>query len=378
MNEEMAGTNVSHPGNTSYINLELNEKLVLDYLVVTLIIVLCLAFGVIGNLLVIKVYYCNIRVDPLSGRAFIPALAVMDLLSCVAGSTIYLVQNLQPASFSGDGFCKSLYVLAYSCSMGASLMLVIISVHRHRKVCMPFRRQFPVLLVKLSPFLAGGLGLLLTLPMIPVVGKYKYEHIYYNMHGQKCTVLYRTHMKVYFWIYFTVIASVFFGTCVVISALSFKIHRIIQKQILFRKSSTVSSDKSFSLTPSPHDKEESESELNSSTRGSSGRRSFSNILNNGTGTLRQARPKPKREKREYATMFLLISIIYVITWFPTLVVNGVKVIWSGIEEWSTPPAYVTLRLLNSLFTLNNIANPLIYFKFDREFRKHLLSFRCRK
>lgn len=370
-------SNVTLSENFTYINYELNRALAADYLFVTIIIVILLISGVFGNLLVIKVYYFNIRVDPLSGRAFLPALAVMDLLACVAGSIIYMVQNLQPASFSGDALCKFYYVLAYTCTMGASIMLVIISVYRHRKVCTPFKRQFPVLLVKLSPFIAGVIGLVMTLPMIPVVGEFQYMHTFYRQHGQKCTVLYNTTLKVYFWIYFVVIASVFFGTCVVISLLSFLIHRIIKKQNKFRKSSMTRSDTSFSPNPQPSGTEESESEQQSSNRSRGSR----GTLSQGTlnGTLNQAiKPRPKREKREYAIMFLLISIVYVVTWLPTLVVNGVKVLSHGIEERSAPPVYITLRFLNSLFTLNNVANPFIYFKFDREFRKHFLSFRCRR
>lgn len=370
-------SNVTLSENFTYINYELNRALAADYLFVTIIIVILLISGVFGNLLVIKVYYFNIRVDPLSGRAFLPALAVMDLLACVAGSIIYMVQNLQPASFSGDALCKFYYVLAYTCTMGASIMLVIISVYRHRKVCTPFKRQFPVLLVKLSPFIAGVIGLVMTLPMIPVVGEFQYRHTFYRQHGQKCTVLYNTTLKVYFWIYFVVIAFVFFGTCVVISLLSFLIHRIMKKQIKFRKSSMTRSDTSFSPNPQPSGTEESESEQQSSNRSRGSR----GTLSQGTlnGTLNQAiKPRPKREKREYAIMFLLISIVYVVTWLPTLVVNGVKVLSHGIEERSAPPVYITLRFLNSLFTLNNVANPFIYFKFDREFRKHFLSFRCRR
>lgn len=370
-------SNVTLSENFTYINYELNRALAADYLFVTIIIVILLISGVFGNLLVIKVYYFNIRVDPLSGRAFLPALAVMDLLACVAGSIIYMVQNLQPASFSGDALCKFYYVLAYTCTMGASIMLVIISVYRHRKVCTPFKRQFPVLLVKLSPFIAGVIGLVMTLPMIPVVGEFQYRHTFYRQHGQKCTVLYNTTLKVYFWIYFVVIAFVFFGTCVVISLLSFLIHKIMKKQIKFRKSSMTRSDTSFSPNPQPSGTEESESEQQSSNRSRGSR----GTLSQGTlnGTLNQAiKPRPKREKREYAIMFLLISIVYVVTWLPTLVVNGVKVLSHGIEERSAPPVYITLRFLNSLFTLNNVANPFIYFKFDREFRKHFLSFRCRR
>lgn len=375
--EGTAHANMTPRENFTYINYELNRALAADYLFVTVLIAVLLISGVFGNLLVIKVYYFNIRVDPLSGRAFLPALAVMDLLACVAGSTIYMVQNLQPASFSGDALCKFYYVLAYSCTMGASIMLVIISVYRHRKVCTPFKKQFPVLLVKLSPFIAGVTGLIMTLPMIPVVGEFQYRHKFYKQHGQKCTVLYNTTLKVYFWIYFVVIASVFFGTCVVISFISFRIHRIIKKQIQFRKSSMTRSDTSFSPNPQPSGAEESESEQQSSSRSRGSRKSLAHGTLNGT--LKQAvKPRHKREKREYAVMFLLISIVYVATWLPTLVVNGVKVLSHGIEEHSAPPVYITLRFLNSLFTLNNVANPFIYFKFDREFRKHFLSFRCKR
>lgn len=166
-----------------------------------------------------------------------------------------------------------------------------------------------------------------------------------------------------------------FGTCVVISFISFRIHRIIKKQIQFRKSSMTRSDTSFSPNPQPSGAEESESEQQSSSRSRGSRKSLAHGTLNGT--LKQAvKPRHKREKREYAVMFLLISIVYVATWLPTLVVNGVKVLSHGIEEHSAPPVYITLRFLNSLFTLNNVANPFIYFKFDREFRKHFLSFRC--
>jgi hypothetical protein len=367
--------NIFRGENISYVNYDLNSLLTEDYLYVTVSIVLLLVCGIIGNSIVIKIYYFNIKVDPLSGRAFIPALACMDLLACIAGSLIYLVQNLQAAAFSGDAMCKFYYVLAYSCTMGASLMLVLISVHRHRKVCSPFKRQFPLIAVKLSPFITGATGLILTLPMIPVVGEYRYFHTFYKKYGQKCTVLYETDLEVYFWIYFVIIASIFFTTCVVISVLSYLIHKTIQRQIKFRRSSISTanrSETSFSPVPCP---EESGSLTDpQSSRNQRSVRQNSHETTNGT---LQKKSRPKREKREYAIMFLAISIIYVVTWLPTLVVNGVKVLLNGVEETSTPVQYTILRYLNSLFTLNNIVNPIIYFKFDKDFRRRLQAmFQC--
>ncbi|XP_062572319.1 cholecystokinin receptor type A-like, partial [Saccostrea cucullata] len=314
--------NFTNDGNISYINPHLNSVLTLDYIYVTVVIVILLVCGVIGNAIVIKIYCFSIKVDPLSGRAFIPALAVVDLLSCIAGSIIYLVQNLQAASFSGDALCKFYYVLAYSCTMGASLMLVIISIHRHRKVCTPFKKQFPVQVVKFSPLVAGVAGLVLTLPMIPIVGEYKYKQIFYQEYGQKCTVLYHTDMEIYFWIYFIIIASIFFATCIVISVMSFLIHRTIKRQIQFRKSSTSSrTETSFSSSPLPHpsnaEESDSHSELQSIKTPLSVKDGAKGTMN---GSLKRVSSKlrPKREKREYAIMFLAISVVYVITWLPTL------------------------------------------------------------
>lgn len=372
-------SNISHGENFSYVNYDLNIVLARDYVYVTVVIILLLICGVIGNAIVMKIYYFNIKVDPRSGRAFIPALAFMDLFACMTGSLIYLIQNMQAAAFSGDALCKFYYVLAYSCTMGASFMLVIISIHRYRKVCTPFKRQFPLYAVKLSPLVTGAAGLILTLPMIPVVGEYKYFHHFYGQHGQKCTVLYLTHLDIYFWIYFVVVASVFFATCVVISVLSYLIHKTIVRQINFRRNSSFNkSETSFPLNSQPSCTEESESQ--STSQNSRAQRSAKdNIEGTVNGTLQKtsAKARPKREKREYAIMFLAISVVYVITWLPTLVVNGVKVLLKGVEEKSTPPEFTILRLFNSLFTLNNIVNPLIYFKFDKDFRRHLLSmFHC--
>lgn len=89
--EGMVYVNMILCENFIYINYEFNWVFVVDYLFVIVLIVVLLISGVLGNFLVIKVYYFNIRVDLLSGRVFFFVLVVMDLLVCVVGFIIYMV-----------------------------------------------------------------------------------------------------------------------------------------------------------------------------------------------------------------------------------------------------------------------------------------------
>lgn len=66
-------------------------------------------------------------------------------------------------------------------------------------------------------------------------------------------------------------------------------------------------------------------------------------------------------------MFLFIFIVYVVMWLLILVVNGVKVLSYGIEEYFVFFVYIIFRFFNSLFMFNNVVNLFIYFKFDCEF-----------
>lgn len=66
-------------------------------------------------------------------------------------------------------------------------------------------------------------------------------------------------------------------------------------------------------------------------------------------------------------MFLFIFIVYVVMWLLMLVVNGVKVLSYGIEEYFVLFVYIIFRFFNSLFMFNNVVNLFIYFKFDCEF-----------
>ncbi|XP_062614998.1 cholecystokinin receptor type A-like [Saccostrea cucullata] len=142
-------------------NRDLAENLMFDNVVLSLYILI----GLLGNSIVIIVYGFLMKGDK-EERYFIPILAAVDLCTCLLGSSFGIALNMMPVKFDNNFACKTMKFLVPFFVFTSVLFLLIIAVHRYRKVCKPFGKQMTKKWKQFSICFAAIIGLTLSLPML--------------------------------------------------------------------------------------------------------------------------------------------------------------------------------------------------------------------
>lgn len=136
----------SIPDNHS--NSSYSEQLLLDFnaeifhrrLPNTILISVMMILGVIGNFVVLYVYFTRLNRKNVE-RYFVPFLAVVDFAACVIGPTFSLLENVYAVIFPSNLLCKTMWYTT-SLSSGLSIsVLSIIAINRYLKLCRPHGRQ---------------------------------------------------------------------------------------------------------------------------------------------------------------------------------------------------------------------------------------------
>ena len=110
------------------------------YLPNTVINAVFLLLGIIGNIIVIYVYRRKVRTRR-EDHYFIVVLAIIDLLHCIFSSNLVFAKNTNPLKYPDDVSCKILLYFTNVFFILSLLVLVVICIHRYRKICHPLRKQ---------------------------------------------------------------------------------------------------------------------------------------------------------------------------------------------------------------------------------------------
>ena len=141
------------------------------------------AFGVFGNIFVLYVY--AFRYPRCNFKYFVVVLGAIDLLSCLLTIPGEIYTQYTWFTMPSVGLCKAksyFNVATVSCS---SVVLLLISIDRHRKVCYPHRWQIrPIYALRLSVGLSI-VAFLWSSPAIVFCGPQTYEMDY---EGRNITV----------------------------------------------------------------------------------------------------------------------------------------------------------------------------------------------
>ncbi|XP_069116331.1 QRFP-like peptide receptor [Argopecten irradians] len=370
-----------------YINNILANKL----LPLTVILWIYLVVGVLGNSLVMFVYWARkkpVRED----RYFIPVLALVDMASCVVSSSTGIYAQTYPLMFDNDVGCKMAAFLGILLGGFSANFLIAIAIERYLKICRPFGRQMTKFLKKLCIILMAIVSLAFAAPSLRV---YRSEQVPTLLKGRfeiqtwKCIdkeheagqMVYKVLLSVLTLLRFLVLLLCYGNVIWVIFR---------QKRMRIRMGSVSSM---HTTTSSSHDVEDSleminpnntnqRSENNKTDRaqpklkspvvGNKGREQSPNDLQGSkrstTSGSQRRRFKVDRQGVRLTVIFILITSIYIITY-------GLKA-WLMIMQtlnhnfWSTVPSHqlVFYRFLHSFYIFNNIVNPIVYAVIDSRFR----------
>ncbi|XP_069116332.1 putative neuropeptide Y receptor 11 [Argopecten irradians] len=364
---------------------------------ITFLLWIYLAVGVLGNSLVMFVYWARkkpVRED----RFFIPVLALVDMASCVVSSSTGIYAQTYPLMFDNNIGCKMAAFWGIFLAGLSANFLVAIAVERYLKLCRPFGRQMTIFVKKLCILFMVLFSLVFAAPSI---GVYRSEQVPMLLKGGfeiqtwKCIdVKSKEHEEghiVYKVLLFLITILRFLVLLLSYGRIIWIIFR--QKKLRMRMGSVSSISTSISYS---HDVEERSEMKNINTKAITSengkeselqRKSQTPLMTNkprkqslcegtkrkqsvvsASGSQGRRASIVDRQGIRLTVIFILITLIYIITYGPKVGMMIMQTLkrnfWSSI-----PPTQIVLyRFLHSFYIFNNIVNPIVYGLMDKRFR----------
>nr|KAI8732821.1 neuropeptide Y receptor type 5-like [Biomphalaria glabrata] len=358
------------------------DQVILKYIALFTYLALVTLVGVIGNSLILAVYFRRTRKT--ATIVFIEAIAVTDLLTniLVIPVTYYvLMKSVAIETY----LCRIYYFLNYSTSFISVVLLLAVAVVRYRKICLPFAKQVTA---KHARLISMGIALLcitLCVPHTIVSGRATVQEL-----PQEGISIYECAIDDYFveslW---TKVVNgfsifIFLMCCVPVTVMYSKIGIEAQRRrptyghgSLQRRDVSESAANSDSVKDHLNCKIQLEKE-----------NATSSLSRDNDTSLSEQKPPPLKETRlqregssyfyrsqrgawalnRTTLMLLTISVIYILTNLTTLVLICTRsLIKMKISSLSVLNASI-FSICLYLFILNSAVNAIIYIALDRNFR----------
>ncbi|XP_061164949.1 cholecystokinin receptor type A-like [Saccostrea echinata] len=392
-------------------NRELAESLILNNVILSLYIIV----GLLGNSTVIIIYGFIMKGDK-EERYFIPFLSAVDLCACLVCASFGIALNMLQATFDNIFACKALQFLVPFFTFSSVLFLLIIAVHRYRKVCKPFGKQMTLKWKQFAMCLSMITALILSLPMIYFYGLVPFPNMEEGIDGLRCSRS-KTANKTFSLIFggFLVIATIIIILSLV--TLYSKIGYIIL--IHFRNTKTINKNKSrleaensanvdqfqrrISSHKDPLSEEENKnysiqtdttdlsgcyvmetdntrlsgaysSQTSSKTtkKGSDQRPTLEGNVNYNKTKVRRRKQKHNRTVvHKFTLMFMLITVIFLICYIPKVIIIMLEARNPKFWEELSDSARAGVLFVYRMYIINNITNPFIYAFLDNKFAKEV-------
>ncbi|XP_060079505.1 neuropeptide Y receptor type 1-like [Ylistrum balloti] len=336
---------------------QLNSRLARDFLPNTVILFAYIVLGLLGNVAVIYIYKFRFQKSP-EDRLFIPYLAGIDTLACVICSSANLIINFNPVRYPGVILCKTFFMLSQFAAASSALMLTIIAIERFQLICRPFKpkmtlrkKRMSVLLMLMFMFL-GSIPSLFTTGIVPITN----THL--NVTGYVCASVKVMGSKVFPFVYNLLVLVICAGNLIILCTLYF----MIGKTIYSRVKSRASMQKPAVCVSSSSDGLDEE---NPST--------FTETKLSSSQPHGKTSRKMKTAGNRISIMFLVISLVYVLCFVPTLIAIVKSPLDRNDWEEKSTVERLGLRTANAWYIINNIVNPVIYGFFDKSLRREIAS-----
>lgn len=390
--------NMESINDSDHLLAKLTEEKVALYLPSTVILIVFVIISIIGNITVLYVYAVKIKTIS-DDRYFIPYLAAMDMLACVIGVSFGLILNFNPLYFRNDLACRLIWTAIALCILCSGLMLVAIAIQRYIKVCRPFRGQMSIRTKRL--FITGILlfSVVSAAPSLYLYGESEFTFVNngQNVTAYTCGAVSNANKGFLFGYSTFLLLLCIIGistVCVLYCAIlkqvfrqeSFRRKHMTTKRLKKNNSSESNlNDRKYSIettctqTEKSNDYSNSQSESMDDITDNGGSRRHSLTENSNyavkmyskTNRTEKFKPTAKRifRKHKISIMFSLITAIFVLSFLPRLVLMILEAIVSGFWDDLSDKMYLFCLCLYRLYLLNNVVNPIIYYFFDRVFRK---------
>lgn len=404
------GNVTSIPDNHS--NTSPSEQLLFDFnaeifhrrLPNTILISVMMNLGVIGNFIVLYVYFTRLNRKNVE-RYFVPFLAVVDFAACVIGPTFSLLENVYAVIFPSNLLCKTMWYTT-SLSSGLSIsVLSIIAINRYLKLCRPHGRQLTVYHKRMFMAAMFTIVTLILIPMVFFVELQYIDLVYKNEHviGITCAP-HNPRQTLGETIYF----GCMFGVISIIIIITAGLYTAVGKVVFERLRKTRKGSVPSSIQPSPrfvrnnkvgNDRKDSVASVLSATNNVlqetrsqldiRKKSSVNGVLNEDSSILdtrkesamngqalhlpRSTNGAYRQYRMNFYIMFLTIFVCNTISFVPSM-------IYLFLHEhdlyffFRHDDAVLNIHLtMQRLYVTNHVLNPFIYGYFDITFRKHVID-----
>ena len=139
--------------------------------------------SVLGNSIVCFVYQTRIKTDSES-RFFIPILAIIDILACIANCSLQMSDVIIGIVSDSDICCKLMWFFGLSTTAASMLVLLILAIDRYLIICRPQGRQMTVVWKKMNIAIIIMIAMIIGAPSFLIFGSTSGE--VGNLERQKC------------------------------------------------------------------------------------------------------------------------------------------------------------------------------------------------
>lgn len=413
----------NHPFSDSLIIWIYNENLYKD-VNLPCMVYLCIlaALGIFGNSLVIYIY--GFKFKRTTAHFFIMSLAVLDNMCCIP--IIMEIFDKRFSMYSGNYviLCKIIRSVEMFATVSSSMLLLCIAFDRYYKVCKPLKRKyFSYQKARKCLIFCVTIGLLLSWPMILLKGPEKIETGVKNVVGYDCGDDDDFRGSVIPTMYFGLMGILNIIAILLLAAMYIRIFRAIQvwkhkqigESIRSSRVSAISSSfkisrvmswlkrskqkhynpeeemrKNSSVSNSISDNEIPYEEHQSHPNGSVFGQSMTSMTNQtypaqsdstdnrrlssiSTTSLSTSKIDIKKSKivTTNTVLFSVVTIIYIISYIPTVVVETLKAGGVFTEVELSNSTRRILVILNVTYFINNVCNQYVYSSIDPAFRKQI-------
>ena len=310
----------------------LNEDAIRTLLPAIVYIGILMLIGLTGNPLVIFFYGRKAKQAP--SYMFIITLAVFDLMSCLLSMPLEIVDLVHFYTFHSRAACKVLRFFTFFAVIASGSILLAIAAERYRKMCKPFQTQLSIewtkriiiMLVVLSIVSAVPAGIIndvVTVNITRTTGNEKF------VVGHDCTSLREDRYTPLILAY-----NIYLFILLVVGIISLISLYVLVGKELCRMNATHAH--------------------------------MQNLNAHHVNT------------KKYTRVMLAITIVYIVSFLPTLILITWRIIAVDYEPNNFSDAeLLSFQIAIRLHFLSSVSNPVIYVVSHVDFKKFVLSLFCR-
>ena len=334
---------------------ELNDALVTLHYPAIVFLCILIIVGVIGNVLVLCVYS---KYPPSFFRVFILWLAAIDLIASLVGTPLLVISMHVPYMFPSAQICQSFRFFHEFLVVSSVFIFLFISIERHRAICTIERVEMNRCRVHTMCCVSCGIGIAVAIPAIFVYGNSTVDTGVNNITGYECFIDDKFGDDFLPKSYFIAQLLVWLVSWFIMVVLYIRIGRRLQWHQKFTRSMSFRHPKYRPLSRLSR-ADVNNGDLNASVE------SREKLAVSQQGETN----KVDRFTREITEMLFIVTVVFVLSFLPHLVLIVLNSLDHNFSRDMTPARVVVYNLFLRSFVVNNAANPVIYMKCQLDFRK---------